>query len=471
MRPRSLLAFLALAACSTTEKAPGIDCPDRAFAGSPLGVRCDQLVDTEGRAVLLHGVNARINGLFDGLLEDGTSAVGPTADFGDADAQAMRAMGLNALRLPLSWSAIEPTETGGFAEDYLDRAAAVVAACRKAGVLVLLDMHQDGYSKFIGDDGAPKWATLPAPPPRDPNDGNRNVGPAAQAAFNTFFGTGADGVRLRQRFAAMLVHVAGRLATDPAVFGFELYNEPLSTDERLVAFDKEMVAALRAVMPAKLILFEPSAIRNVIDSALPGNEWLGGGSVYAPHVYTCVFSPCKTAATKETLRRSNASARDEADGYRAPLVITEWGYGPSSSDFGDYVRWQQELEDEYAASAFLWVWKEPGLGQWGFFDFDPKTLAATRRDAAVAKFSRVRVEAVAGQLLSVSYDADARALEVRFRGDDAIRAPNLISIGATPSFTTYDATCDGAGVAAAAGEPLALPCSGAGEHVLRLRAR
>ena len=42
-------------------------------------------------------------------------------------------MGFNALRLPINWSALEPTESGGFAEAYLDTVEAAVKLASAAG--------------------------------------------------------------------------------------------------------------------------------------------------------------------------------------------------------------------------------------------------------------------------------------------------------------------------------------------------
>jgi endoglycosylceramidase len=462
--------ILTMAACgsTTTEELP---CSGPAFAGKPLGVRCGALVDTEGRHVLLHGMNVRVKGLYDDVLDDGTLTFGVIPEFTDEDALRMRAAGVNALRLPFNWSALEPDENGGFVESYVDRIAAVVESCRKAGVRVLIDVHQDGYTKYIGDDGAPKWATLPAPPPRDPNDPNHGTGGAAQAAFATFFGDLADSARLRARFAAMLAHVAARFAHDDAVLGFELYNEPLSTDELLQRFDREQLAALRPIVPDKLVFFEPSAIRNVVDYAPLGDGSIGAGSVYAPHVYTGVFAPVKGAITKERLRTSEKNARDEADSYLAPPAITEWGFGPLDPAFADFVQWQQELQDEYLMSSFWWVWKEVPPNNWGFFDVDATSMVATERPAAFAAFARVRPEAIAGTIQSVVYDRVARVLEVVFVGDAKITAPNLISIGGTPGFGAFDATCDAKVLTVTAGEPLSLDCHGPGRHTLRIAAR
>src|SRR5207245_239392 len=83
-----------------------------------------------------------------------------------------------------------------------------------------------------------------------------------------------------------------------------------------------------------------------------GAASLAPGTVYAPHVYTLAFTgddASRASITKDTLRPSNASAREEAQGYAAPFVVTEFGFSPSAPNFADYVRWKQELEEQQLA--------------------------------------------------------------------------------------------------------------------------
>jgi hypothetical protein len=464
---------LVLFACDDAPGGRPAGCTSPDFDGTPLGVRCNALVDRLGRTVLLHGVNAHFTGIVDYRLADGSMTSIDAPALAADDAERIRAMGLNVVRLPINWSALEPTETGGFDESVMNRIAQVVEQCRAAGVWVLLDMHQDGYSKYTGTDGQPSWATIPLPATR-PSDASSNISQAAMAAFGTFFGDSADGARLRQRFAAALVHLAQRWGQDDAVVGFELFNEPLgATDYQLVKFDREMVAALRPVAPKKLLFFEPSAVRNVVDMANPGMDSVAAGTVYAPHVYTAVFAQVAHPLTRDELAPSVESTRVEANGYRAPLVITEFGYGPLDPEFANYARWEGELQDAQLASALFWVWKESVTSgnSWGFFDIDPSTGVATERTAAIEAFSRVRLEAAAGTLLSVRYDADAHVFETQFDGDAHTTAPNLVSIGRTPGFLQWQAFCDGKPITVTPAEPLAIPCNGAGRHTVRLESR
>jgi endoglycosylceramidase len=452
-----------------TQDAPGADagdCIGPEFIGTPLSIRCGALVDDEGRQVWLHGVNARVQGLFDVTFDDGRVPLEPIPDFGAADATNIRSLGLNAIRLPINWSGLEPTETGGFSAPYLERIAQIVGLARDAGLFVMLDLHQDAYSKEIGEDGAPYWAISPAPPERLQGPLNdleaRRLSKPVKDAFETFFGPSAEGIRLRARFAKAAARVASRFATEPAVVGLELFNEPLGTDEQLAAFHAEVLAEVRLAAPKKLVFFEPSALRNLTDRASLPARPLGPGTVYAPHVYTLAFTgtPSSIAAmSKETLRASNENARLEADAWQAPLVIGEFGFSPTSPAFTDYVAWQSELQDEVRASSFFWVWKETSQGSWGVYD-----LVGTKweeRPAVVNALTRLRLERVAGRLGRVGYDREKRRLTFTFEGGTAA-GRNVVSTGRLAG--TVDVKCDGRGVAAEGKGPIEIACGGAGSH-------
>ncbi len=474
----SLAGLLASAGCKSTSPAtsPAGDagvCLGADFPGAPLGVRCGALVDRDGRTVLLHGMNARVAGVFDVTFDDGRAPLEPIPAFNADDARRLRAIGFNALRLPINWSAIEPKD-GGFDDAYLDRVAAVVEACNTAGLYVLLDLHQDAWSKEIGEDGAPLWAITPAPttllggPLADLEA--RRLSKQVIAAFETFFGDSADGLRLRDRYAKMAAHVATRFANDATVVGLELFNEPIAIDATLPNVYAPMIAAVRAAAPTKLIFFEPSSTRNVLDKSPLGAGSLGPGTVYAPHVYTLAFAGDDTArnnVTKEGLRSSNASAREEAESYAAPLAITEFGFDPRQPSFARYVRWQLELQDEVHASSFYWVWREQSQAGWGLYDYDAAGVA-TERPAVVAALTRVRLEAAAGRIVSVAYDADSKRFEAHVAGDAAVTTPNIVSIGGV---SPTHATCDGRVVALTPGpsdKTLQIACNGVGEHVVTL---
>lgn len=483
LRP-ALLSLSLFLGCSSNEEAtkdagpPPITCSEAAGPYAPISTRCGQLVDAQGRVVIFRGINARARGVFDADLGAGkVPLMPPIPELTEADFARMRKIGFDLVRLPVNWSALEPEE-GKYDTAYLDRVSAVIALAKKQGVMVLPDLHQDAWSKWIGQDGAPLWAIVPAPEKllEGPlNDlGDRRLSKQVAAAWATFFSpTSPDGKHLRTAFAAMVAKLAERLKGDDNVLAIEIFNEPEAKDDALRALHEEVGAAVRKVDPARLLAFEPPVSRNFTDRSLqPDTPLSYGGTIYAPHVYTKVFSTgcdskCRNDFSLDTLRPSNENARAEADAWRSPLLVSETGFGPGEPRFADWVAFQYQLEDEYLASSTWWVWKENSEGSWGFFDWDSKTDTWTERPTARKAFARPQVRAIAGWPQSVTWDAAKKTFTVVLAGSAKITAPTLVHLPLAEDFPgTWRATCDGSALAASPDEhgDLSLACGGEGVH-------
>lgn len=430
---RRIAILGALAACG------GSDAP----ATSPLASDGTHLRDAQGRIALLRGVNARVDGVFDASFADGRTPLEPIPPLETSDCARMRSLGLDFLRLPINWSAIEPVQ-GSYDDAYLDRVDAAVQCAASAGIVVMIDLHQDAYSKEIGEDGAPLWAIQPAPtmllegPLVDL--GERRTSPQVTAAFNTFFDR-ADPAGVRAAFLAVLDHVAARWADDPAVIGFEIYNEPPVGDSLVTPFSIEAAARIRTAAPAKLVMFEPSATRNLFDFAPKSmTPFPTRDAVYAPHVYTFVFDadPARLMAlTPADLEPSVEGARAEATAWHTPLMIGEYGIGPTQPNANLWMGVQAQLHDRYLASDAFWVWKEESQGAWGVFDFSAGSWS--ERPQVVAWLSRIHAARIAGEVTANEYDYMTGALHLETHGSST---PHSIYIP-SPVFT---ATCNGAGV-------------------------
>jgi len=447
----------------------------------PLSTRCQHFVDADGRVVILRGVNARIDGVFDVDLGPGRVPLQPIPSFDASDAAAMRAFGFNVLRLPMQWSGVEPEDTDPptYVEEYLDRVEAVLDACRDAGIFVLVDLHQDAYSKWIGEDGAPLWAIVPEPdvilegPLTDLAE--RRTSGQVLRAFETFFGDSPDGERLRARYAAMAAHVATRFSDHPAVIGYDVFNEPVADDDQTRRLNVSVAEAVRAVT-RQLVFFEPPALqRNLADaSGTPGAPFPVEGAVYAPHVYTLSFigtDEQRESFTIATLRRGNRTAADEARRWGTPLFIGEFGYDPAGIRAADYYRMQLDLQDEVGASSAVCIWKEDSQGSWGFHDFEGvgEDGAWAPREAMVALFDRGFPERIAGWPHGWSWTdgasepaADDR-LVLTYDGDDAITAPTVLRLPEGD----WAITCDGAEASVTVRDGRhEVACVGGGTHVV-----
>ncbi len=398
------------------------------------------LVDGSQRQVLLRGVNVRARGLFDVTFDDGRTALEPIPPFGREDCRFLAEdLGLNFLRLPINWSAIEPVR-GRYEDAYLDRVLELVEACREVGVLTLVDLHQDAYSKEIGEDGAPYWAIVPPPPMRlgGPLEdlGSRRTSKPVLDAFASLYGN-VDG--LADAYARMAAHVASRLVGQAGVIGLELQNEPVPLGDQaaLDAFHARVTEAVRAAAPALPVAFEPDSLRNLQDSARVDKAFGYANAIYAPHVYTQVFQDGWQTEDVASLRASVDNAVDEARAHGAPLLVGEFGASPTDPHGLRFTKEALTAFDAARASWAFWVYEEWTQGAWGLYDAAGEARGALRGEIADT-LARPFPEAVAGRLEAISLDDGVLTVRVSGgRGVHRFTVPRRTwSAGAT-------VTCDG----------------------------
>ena len=449
---RVALAILMTLLCANTAQAlPWLRV---APPGDPTGLA--RIADAQGRTVLLRGVN--VNGLEDQRradlrapypvdpaayadgacpLDDGSVQATP---FCAEDVPRMAGMGFDVIRLALSWSELEPTP-GHISGQYLDRIAQVIDWARAAGIYVVLDMHQDGWSKYLGpsascpppssategQDGAPDWATVVATPMCAPG-GTKELAPAVAEAFQRFYANApaSDGVGLQDHFAAAFVALARRFADDPTVAGYELLNEPhpgfaaapgAMDAAELFPFYAKVVGAVTGSVPGfrQLFFVEPNAERNVTDAGPILTPWAAYSSyanvVFAPHVYTHVFTADAEAGQRFFPDDGGYdSAIRDAKVLGLPLWIGEFGNDPHDDD--TTLAHHYARQDADALGGALWVWHENGA--WGAWPPQPGRLKYVAR--AYPLFT-------AGTIGALGYD-------------EATGAFHLSASGAQPGQTT-----------------------------------
>jgi hypothetical protein len=238
--------------------------------------------DPHGRALLLRGINcsgmSKLPSKEERIGEHiSASFTGRPFPLSDARQhfERLAAWGFSLVRLVITWEAIQPDDPARFDESYLSYLRDVAAAARDCGLLVLLDSHQDCWSRHSGGSGAPSWTFSLAGlhPPSFPatgaalfsgQEGQARRGDSADSGtiwatnytkfacttlFTLFWGgevfapnrlhAGENvGVFLRRTYTAAIVEVCHRLRG--LIMGVDLINEPhpgfLSLDN-LHAFD------------------------------------------------------------------------------------------------------------------------------------------------------------------------------------------------------------------------------------------
>ena len=228
--------------------------------------------DETGRTLMLRGVNLGGGSKMPSQpwgamhLREGffahrdVSFVGRPFPLAEADEHLGRlaAWGLTTVRFLVTWEALEHAGPGSYDEAYLDYVAAVAQRAGAHGIQLIIDPHQDVWSRFSGGDGAPGWtleaagfditrfaetgaalvhATHGDPFPKMiwPANGSKL---AAATMFTLFFGgddfaprTRVDGepiqAYLQRHYLAAIQQVALRLRGLPNIIGYDTLNEPL----------------------------------------------------------------------------------------------------------------------------------------------------------------------------------------------------------------------------------------------------
>jgi endoglycosylceramidase len=468
-----VLATILCALLAGSAAAGGLD-------GRRLQVVDGRLVDARGREVTLRGVNARVNGVFDVTFDDGRLPLEDIPTFDGADVDRMRDLGFNLLRLPINWSALEPQQ-GVYSRDYLDRIAAVVELCAKRDVLVLLDFHQDAFSKEIGQDGAPRWVLdLLLGPNGYPYLGGpltdltaRRLAPHTIDAFRRF---DANEHGVQDLFAKAAAVLAKRFRRNRTVVGYEIMNEPLATPDalgeaQLLGLHVRVTEAIRRVDRRHLVVFEPNTLRNFLNqSPLPAAPFPDAKAVYAPHVYTYVFDGQVFTGDRTALASSMRNAAEEAAAWGTPLFVGEYGIDPTHPLANEWITASLDLQDLHRAHSTFWLWEEISSGHWGLFEGESSDPNGERPER-IRALSRPYARAVPGRVLEHTVDPATSALRVHWEASG--KGPLEVYVPPRRFPDGVVVTCDGAIVDATpddVGHVLRVRCGKVGRHVLEVRA-
>ena len=387
-----------------------------AFAqAAPLHTDGKLLRDAQGAAVILRGVDAT-----------GDAKVPPFRPLADATLlDPLPRWGLNVVRLLFNWEAFEP-QPGQYDAGYLDYYAQVIDAAGARGIYVLVDVHQDAFSRFsIGGcgEGFPRWALPPSVTPAQPDNGaacrnwsGRVAGDADLAASWDAFYADVNGVSAR--YLAMLGQLARRFAGSPHVIGYDLLNEPGGDEATQIApLYEDAARTIRAVDPDAVLFVSPAAFTSAgLRSGLPKPSF--GNFVYAPHFYDAgVFLFHQWNGND--LADPFAAMTGVADGWGVPLFVGELGAEPDTDGIDGYLTNLHQHLDAALASGAQWsytpAWTDAAKDGWNGEDFSIVDGNGTPR----ANFRpRPFVRRIAGTpgTLAVT-DGEAGALELTFTAD------------------------------------------------------
>lgn len=229
-----------------------------------IRVKERKLIDEYGRERIFNGINVCDKGSYD--KEAGKRFF--EYEWTDGRLEKIKNHGMNLIRLGITWEAVEP-EQGKYNDEYLDAVRKMLDKCEKAGIYAYIDMHQDLYSGWGNGpgDGAPAWACH--------TDGHKYTNPklvwaesyfiskAVHRAFDNFWN---NNYGVQDAYCRMWQHVAKKLDGHPALFGYDIMNEPFPGTDGGKVFRKLISSVVGTTLTDKRI-----SKAQLIKKALSGN--------------------------------------------------------------------------------------------------------------------------------------------------------------------------------------------------------
>ena len=412
------------------------------------------LRDSLGRQVILRGVNAggrsKLPPFFPfPFSESGDPLQGDAPAFDDAlvaYVDRIEEWGMNAVRLPFTWDAVEPTR-GEYSDEFVERYRAMASEMGSRGIRVIVDFHQDVFARPFCGDGFPIWAIEGDVPERPENCGQwflgyLNPGPVRDN-FDRFWAN-EDG--LRDAFDAMWTHMVGELWAVDGVIGFEILNEPGEGNGSasewartvLTPFYSETAALIHSIAPEAIVLFDATGLDAVAAETnveRPEGERL----VFAPHFYDPAVILGGTPPTNPDF--SEALGRWAAKGseWNLPVLVGEFGSRRNIPDADVYIRANYDAFDLHLLHATLWEYSATE-DEWNDEGMSILNLDGTE-SVIVAAAVRVYPSAISGTLSEFQFDGTTRLGSVSFDGLEGTVSEIAVPTALYPEGLTT--TCEG----------------------------
>jgi endoglycosylceramidase len=350
----------------------------------------------------------------------------------------IQSWGHNVVRLPFTWEALEP-ERDAFDETWLGRYETLVNAMTNRGIYVIVDFHQDVYSRAFCGDGFPFWTLKePAqdvPPMEECGDwflGYILPGPSKDA-FDRFWDNEDN---LHQEFQDMWIHMITRFKDNERVLGFELMNEPGTgnVDEAtfvsttLSQFYNEQIGVLRDIAAPATLFFDSTGIEG-ISSTTSLVRPDGEGLSFAPHYYdpTALLSSGEFEAA-ESYSEPIGKWRKKGDDWKLPVLLGEFGARHMLESAGEFVDKAFDALDDHLLHGTAWEYSESAL-DWNMEGLSIYTPDNGEFATALATI-RAYPNAVAGIVASFQYDGDDRTGTLEYApwkdGVTSIKVPHRL---------------------------------------------
>lgn len=202
----------------------------------------------------------------------------------------LKRWGFNSIRLYLAWEGFEPIRHQ-YNYTYLEQLRSIIREADQHGISIILDAHQDLYSKKYCGEGFPTWlgevTSFPAPfkvKLRRDAQGLPLKEDCMKIPFSKYYLSydvmtfAEDFIKnkrgMNDMFVEMWLKVVEYFKTEPNLIGYDILNEPASgniwknpysfigpdqdNNRFLLPFYRKISAEIRKIDKDRLLLFEPA---------------------------------------------------------------------------------------------------------------------------------------------------------------------------------------------------------------------
>lgn len=266
--------------------------------------------------------------------------------FTESDVQQWAELGFNAVRLPFNYRLLSPfAEPDVFIEEGFELLDRVIGWCKTHGLAVLLDMHCAPGGQNPEGHGDPEYSYWYKSTEGVWEERGVPVEFEDNAEYFTKTGGGRTPESNQKRAADIWKKIAERYATETAILGYELtnephYYEPATTDEDLRNYFIQVTNAIREVDSNHIVFVEGNYYATSLGGLLPPFD---ENMAIAFHRYW-------TTTSHDDKIQEYLDARET---HQVPFLLTESGENSNT--------WIYELKtllEENDIGWFFWGWKK-----------------------------------------------------------------------------------------------------------------
>ena len=296
------------------------------------------------------------------------------------------------------------------------------------GLRVILDFHQDGYSRYLASgcgDGFPQW-TIPPNLSQDTPDNGSDCAlwpalvlgdPDVHSAFSDFY---ADTYGVRTAYLNLMSDLAAHFSSHSAVIGYDLFNEPWGWEvSEISPLYEDAARAIRQEHPEAILWIEGHASTNngITQSLLAKPTF--DNMVYAPHFYeAAVLGSHLWTGLTQGVEHGFSTMTAKANEWGAPLFLGEFGTHGDTVNAQAYVELHYDQLDHYLASGVQWnytpKWNNQDKDGWNHED-----LSIVNANGSLRKNFTPRPQPQRFAGTALGFQADEQEVLVRWNHDPA----------------------------------------------------